>query len=105
MEMLIASGVVALAVFGCLGGWVASQKGRRPVEGLSLGFLFGPFGVLIESLLPSVARKSHVRPSQRRRSGRWDYAAPPKADPAEEQAAAWISDELPKRIQPPSIPD
>lgn len=35
-----------------LGGWVASQKRRRLVEGLVLGAGFGPLGALVEALLP-----------------------------------------------------
>lgn len=38
-----------MSVFGV---WVAGQKNRKPSEGFLLGFLFGPFGVLIEALLP-----------------------------------------------------
>jgi hypothetical protein len=38
---------------GVLGAWVAMQKNRSPVEGLMLGILFGPFGVLIIALLPN----------------------------------------------------
>jgi hypothetical protein len=40
---------------GCavLGAWVGIQKDRSPLEGATLGFLFGPLGVLIELLLPT----------------------------------------------------
>jgi hypothetical protein len=48
--------VLVLAVaFGGLGAWIASQKGRAGGEGLALGLLFGPLGVLVEALLPTVA--------------------------------------------------
>jgi uncharacterized YccA/Bax inhibitor family protein len=39
-------------VFGSLGAWVASQKGRSLPEGAILGILFAFFGVLLEALLP-----------------------------------------------------
>lgn len=35
-----------------VGSWVAEQCGRRQTEGMVLGFLLGPFGVLVEALLP-----------------------------------------------------
>jgi hypothetical protein len=41
-------------VMGALGAFVALQKGRSPIEGLLMGFLFGPFGVLITALLPTM---------------------------------------------------
>lgn len=56
MELLIAFGVGWL-LMGVFGGWVASQKNRSGGEGFALGLLFGPFGVLIEALLPTAAAK------------------------------------------------
>jgi hypothetical protein len=44
----VANGVI----FGILGSWVAGTKTRDKDEGFLLGFLFGPFVVLIEALLP-----------------------------------------------------
>jgi hypothetical protein len=44
-----------LFLCGPLGGWVAGQKGRSGAEGFALGFVFGPFGVLVEALLPSIS--------------------------------------------------
>lgn len=38
--------------FPALGFYVAKQKGRSIVEGIILGVLFGPLGVLVEALLP-----------------------------------------------------
>jgi hypothetical protein len=62
--------VVGLAVVwfvcGCLGAWVARQKGRGGDEGFYLGFLFGPFGVLIEALLPNKAAGSEAVASGKR---------------------------------------
>jgi hypothetical protein len=54
-EMLILAGVVVVFVFSVLGGWVAGEKNRSVGEGIFLGVLFGPFGVLIEALLPTLA--------------------------------------------------
>lgn len=53
MEILIIAVIVGAVVFGGLGSWVSYQKGRGEGEGLALGCLFGPFGVLIEALLPT----------------------------------------------------
>lgn len=43
----------AALVFGLFGAWVADQRGRSPLEGLVVGALFGPLGVLVEALLPA----------------------------------------------------
>jgi hypothetical protein len=47
-------------VFGLFGSWVARQKQRRELEGLILGALFGPFGVLIEALLPTLYHEKQL---------------------------------------------
>lgn len=47
-------GVWWLACAG-LGGYVSAQKGRNPGEGVVLGLLFGPLGVVVALLLPTVA--------------------------------------------------
>jgi hypothetical protein len=41
-------------VMGAFGAWVAMAKNRSPIEGLVLGLLFGPFGVLITALMPNM---------------------------------------------------
>lgn len=45
--------IVGGAIFGILGAWIADQKWRSGSEGFMLGALFGPFGCLIEALLPN----------------------------------------------------
>lgn len=54
-----------LAAMGLLSAWIAAQRGRSTVEGLILGCLFGPLGVLVECLLP-VPEKKQSRPASRR---------------------------------------
>lgn len=44
---------VTIAACALLGLFVSGQKQRPPMEGLILGVLFGPFGVLIAALLPT----------------------------------------------------
>lgn len=44
--------IIVITSLGALGVWVAAQKGRAPLEGLILGVLFGPLGVIVEGLLP-----------------------------------------------------
>lgn len=43
----------AAIFFGVLGAWVAGNKRRSGGEGLALGCLLGPLGVIIEALLPT----------------------------------------------------
>lgn len=38
-----------------LGSYVSAEKGRGPAEGFVLGLLFGPLGVVVALLLPTVA--------------------------------------------------
>jgi hypothetical protein len=40
-------------IFAFLGSWIAVAKRRDGPEGFLLGILFGPFGCLIEALLPN----------------------------------------------------
>jgi hypothetical protein len=54
MTWLVTIGFFAL-IFGGLGMWIASVKRRSEAEGCALGCLLGPFGALIEALLPSQA--------------------------------------------------
>lgn len=46
--------LVGWIVFAGFGAWIAAQKNREQGEGMALGCLFGPFGVLIEALLPTL---------------------------------------------------
>jgi hypothetical protein len=53
--------VLLWAVFAGFGSWVARQKNRSPVEGATLGFLFGPIGVIVEAVLPQGQDKPKTR--------------------------------------------
>jgi hypothetical protein len=50
-------------IFGFLGRWVALQCGRNGNEGFWLGFLFGPFGAIIEGLLPKFPNDKRLHDS------------------------------------------
>lgn len=54
-------------VFGWLGSWVADKCGRDPLEGMVLGGVFGPFGVIVEGLLPKHPRDRQREERERRR--------------------------------------
>ena len=54
MEFLIVL-VVFGVIFGALGSWIAKERHRDQGEGFVLGFLFGPLGVIVEAILPTVA--------------------------------------------------
>jgi hypothetical protein len=41
--------------FGGFGLYVACQKGREPLEGILVGILAGPVGLLIVATLPAIA--------------------------------------------------
>ena len=55
--MLIVVGIVC-AFFGsaALGGLIAESKRRRPTEGMMLGLLLGPIGVIVAAMLPNWTR-------------------------------------------------
>jgi hypothetical protein len=75
MTFLMVLLVVNAILCGIFGSWVAGQKGRGPAEGLTLGALFGLFGVLIEACLPVIAHPGPPPP-------------PTAAELATQQAAA-----------------
>ena len=50
--MWLVAALVVLVMLAGLGGWVAIQRNRAPTEGLILGLLYGPLGVIVEALLP-----------------------------------------------------
>src|SRR4051812_44233882 len=54
--------LVLAIIFGGLGAWIAGQKGRAGGEGFALGLIFGPLGVLITALLPTVAPGARRQP-------------------------------------------
>lgn len=39
-------------LFSCLGAWVAIQCDRSMLEGAVIGVILGPFGLILEALLP-----------------------------------------------------
>ena len=45
--------VMSIAIMLIGGAWIAPQKGRSKWEGAILAFFFGPFGLVVEALLPS----------------------------------------------------
>ena len=63
MEILIPIVVVVALAFAALGTWIASQKNRDGGEGFILGLLFGPIGVIIEAVLPTVAQPPPPAPA------------------------------------------
>jgi hypothetical protein len=83
-----------------IGRYVAEQKGRSGAEGLWLGFLLGPLGVLVAALMPTVEAPRPGRrpaPPVRRAAGGWQ---PPKEDdPAEDEAFGYLSEG--RRIRKP----
>ncbi len=44
---------VAALAFAGFGAWIAGEKGRGRTQGVVIGFLFGPLGVLILAMLPN----------------------------------------------------
>lgn len=67
MEVFVFYWLGVAAVFGGFGAWIAREKRRGPGEGLILGFLFGPLGVIVEAVLPSGDRYGASRGSGRGR--------------------------------------
>ena len=65
MTELIVAFIIGAIAFGSFGAWVARQKRRSVVEGLILGLLFGPLGVVVEGLLPQGSEPDSIRGSTR----------------------------------------
>ena len=66
MEFVALSLVVlsTSACFAALGGWVAHWKNRRPLEGLMLGAILGPVGLILEMGKPYAHRPMVDRGAQ-----------------------------------------
>lgn len=60
MEIVAYALAGASLVFGCLTGWVASQKHRSIEEGVILGALFGPIGTFVETMLPNMTAEERA---------------------------------------------
>jgi hypothetical protein len=52
MDLSILYTLPIFLIFGLITAWVAARKGRSIVEGLLLGALLAPIGLLIEIALP-----------------------------------------------------
>ena len=61
MEVILFIGLGVWVAFAVLAGWIATQKNRAIEEGVILGLLFGPFGTLVEALLPSMTKEERER--------------------------------------------
>ncbi len=74
--------LVGAIVFGLAGSWIGAQKGRQ-ANGFWLGFLFGPFGLVVIALLDSrrAAESSQTPP-------RGDRAALVRSDAERKEAIA-----------------
>jgi len=83
-------GLAAMVACAVLGAWVAAQKARGAAEGFLLGLLFGPFGVLIEALLPApVVRRP--APAVRRRRAQDGHPSQRTDSNQEDRAADWLN--------------
>ena len=84
MEIAIGLAIAWVAMVG-LGAFIATVKRRPLPEGFILGLIFGPFGCLIEALLPTNPVDTPA-PRKTRPSG-WQA---PKDDKEEDAAAAFL---------------
>jgi hypothetical protein len=81
---LLLGALVLGLVFAYLGAWVAGQKHRNATEGAVLGLVFGPFGVIVEGLLPTLEPAKRPAPAQVASKSAPPLAAKPKPLQAEE---------------------
>ncbi len=52
----IAAVLFVCFILGAIGTWVANQCGRGNREGFWLGFILGPFGLILVAMLPRDGR-------------------------------------------------
>lgn len=83
-------GLAAWVGSAVLGAWVAAQKSRATSEGFALGCLFGPFGVLIEALLPAAVVRPAPPKIRRRRLQDGHPAYRPDVS-SEDRASDWLN--------------
>jgi uncharacterized membrane protein YeaQ/YmgE (transglycosylase-associated protein family) len=53
--------LIAGVITGLIGLWIAKEKGRNGGEGFLLGFLLSVIGLIVEGLLPEIAKLNPVR--------------------------------------------
>lgn len=53
--------LVYLAICAAVGWYIAVEKGRKDLEGILLGLLLGPFGCVVEGLLPGTSDSSQAQ--------------------------------------------
>jgi hypothetical protein len=53
-------------VCGCLGSWIAGERGRAGLGGLVLGILLGPFGLMTDLFLPQLVVPDTLPAEQKR---------------------------------------
>jgi len=88
---------LAWCAFAGLGYYIAGQKGRSEAEGLILGFLFGPVGVLVEALLPPISSKPRSSRGRDRvawmpdYNDEWDSPPKPNDDPVDDQVLEFLT--------------
>ncbi len=63
LEHGLAVAAILAVAFGSLGGYVAMRRGLPTAEGLVVGALFWPLGVLVVLLLPAASTGRGVSPS------------------------------------------
>ena len=74
MAAIVLAFIVGLIILGILGAWVSAQKNRDGLEGFLLGCLFGPLGVLIAALLPTLPPSA--KPISEQEADRLTYPPP-----------------------------
>jgi len=72
LDTVLTIAILDAVLCACLALYVASQKNRSPAEGFILGILFGPIGVIVAALLPTLPTQSgrDHRPRSLSTSGR-----------------------------------
>jgi hypothetical protein len=87
--------IVALVIIGGVGAHVATAKGREAGEGFFLGVVLGPFGLLIEVLLPntSVSTSHAQRPRTPPSPDELGYSKL-RADGKRVRACPWCAEEI-----------
>lgn len=81
---------VTCVVTGAVGSWIAAQKNRPGGEGFALGFFFGPLGLIIEALLPTLTKEQLdqlLREKAARRFG-GNFPATPSQPPSSAELEA-----------------
>lgn len=85
------------AIFCGAGAYISTEKGRNPAEGVVLGLLFGPIGLIVAAVLPTVVQGRAKPDDKPAVAAAWAKPNPWAPVEEEERTGEFVDTRLPSR--------